>query len=117
MTTLALEEHGEKLQCALILREQLNAKNAELINAAIEFIAKGREEMNTKLIYPHDVFYRKVSRIQDICNAFYFIENEVIKVNSNEQALSYLLDTTLFLSVRSIHNCLVVKCYAILNCV
>jgi len=97
-TSMALEEHGEKLQCALILREQLNSKNPELINASIEFIAKNREEMNTKLIYPHDVFYRKVSKIQDIFNALYFIENEVIKVNSNEQALNYLLDTTLFLT-------------------
>ena len=98
-TTLALEEHDEKLQCALILREQLNAKNPELINASIEFIAKSREEMNTKLVYPHDIFYRKVSKLQEIFNALYFIENEVIKVNSNEQALTYLTDTTMFLSV------------------
>lgn len=97
-TVLALEEHGEKLQCALILREQLNAKNPELINAAIEFIAKSREEMNTKLIYPHDIFYRKVSKIQEVFNALYYIENEVIKVNSNEQAFAYLTDTTMFLS-------------------
>ena len=96
---MALEEHGEKLQCALILREQLNAKNPELINAAIEYIAKNREDGSTKNVYPHDIFYRKVSCIQEIFNALYFIENEVIKVNSNEQALSYLIDTTMFLCV------------------
>ncbi len=99
-TTLALEEHGEKLNSALSLREQLNAKNPELINAAIEFIAKNREEMNSKLVYPHDIFYRKVSKVQEIFNALYFIENEVIKINSNEQALNYIIDTTVFMSVR-----------------
>ncbi len=82
-----------------MLREQLNAKNPELINAAIEHIAKIREDQTTKHFYAHDVFYRKVSKIQEIFNALYLIENEVIKVNSNEQALNYMLDTTLFLSV------------------
>lgn len=106
-TTLALEEHGEKLQCALILREQLNAKNPELINAAIEYIAKNREDGSTKNVYPHDIFYRKVSNVQEIFNALYFIENEVIKVNSNEQALNYLIDTTMFLCVSEKANKLI----------
>lgn len=36
-------------------------RNPELINAAIEYIAKDREEINSKLIYPHDIFFRKVT--------------------------------------------------------
>jgi hypothetical protein len=99
-TTLVLEEHGEKLLSALTLREQLNAKNPELISAAIEFIAKNREENSAKLAYPHDIFYRKVSKVHEIFNALYFIENDVIKINSNEQALAYIIDTTIFMSVR-----------------
>ena len=74
-------------------------RNPELINGAIEYLAKNREESNSKLVYPHDLFYRKVSKIQDIFNALFLIQNEVIKVNSNEQSINYLLDTTNFLSV------------------
>lgn len=83
-TILALEEHGEKLQIALVIREQLYSKyqfiylflnvfyflkvynliifkrNSDFINMAIEHITKNREESTTKL-YPHDLFYRRVS--------------------------------------------------------
>ena len=38
--------------------------------------------------------YRRVSKVHEIFNALFFIENDVIKVNSNEQALNYLIDTT-----------------------
>lgn len=57
-THFCLEEHGEKLQCALIIREQLYMKNPELINSAIEYTVKNREDVTNKLIYPHDLFYR-----------------------------------------------------------
>ena len=95
-TKLAIQEHGEKLQLALTIREQLYPKNPEFINLAIEFTTKNREEQNAKLIYPHDLFYRRVSKIDDIFNALYLIENDVIKNNSNEQAINYLIDTTSF---------------------
>lgn len=75
-------------------------------------------------IYPHDMFYRrvspqnsflftilkilifkfaeKVSRIDEIFNALYLVQNDVIKVNSNEMAINYLVDTTSFFNVRTI---------------
>jgi nuclear pore complex protein Nup133 len=61
LTRLALKEHGEKLQCALSMREQLYAKYPDLINSAIEYTIRNREDMSAKLVYPHDVFYRRVS--------------------------------------------------------
>ena len=60
LTRMALEEHGEKIRCAIFIREHLYAKYTDLINSAIEYTAKNREEIANKLIYPHDVFYRKV---------------------------------------------------------
>jgi len=103
---------------------QFFLRNPELINAAIEYIAKDREESNLKSIYPHDIFFRKVilfccfyyfiyyysldvilkkiSKIQEIFNALFLVENEVIKVNSNEQSISYMIDTTSFLCVNII---------------
>ena len=96
MTKLVFQEHGEKLQIALCIREQLYTKNTEFINSAIEFTTKNREDLNSKLIYPHDVFYRRVSKIEDIFNALYLIENDIIKVNSNDQAINYLIDATNF---------------------
>lgn len=62
-TRLALEEHGEKLQCALLIREHLYQRNQDLLNSAIEYTTRNREDLSTKLIYPHDVFYRKVLEI------------------------------------------------------
>ena len=59
-TKLVFLELGEKLQLALCIREQLYMKNPEFINAAFEFTTKNREDLNSKLIYPHDVFYRRV---------------------------------------------------------
>jgi nuclear pore complex protein Nup133 len=96
MSKLVFQEHGEKLQIALCIREQLYMKNAEFINSAIEYTTKNREDLNSKLIYPHDVFYRRVSKIEDIFNALYLIENDIIKVNSNDQAINYLIDATNF---------------------
>lgn len=66
---------------------------------AIEYTTKNREYLNSKLIYPHDVFYRRVSKIDEIFNALFSIENDVTKNNSNEQAINYLIDTTFFFSV------------------
>lgn len=61
-TNLALEEHGEKLKCAIAIREQLFVKNQDLISSAIELTIKQREtDASSKLMYPHDLFYRKVS--------------------------------------------------------
>jgi hypothetical protein len=57
-THFSLQEHGEKLQCALLIREQLYTKNPEFINSAIEYTIKNREDSNIKLVYPHDLFYR-----------------------------------------------------------
>jgi hypothetical protein len=60
-TSLALEEHGEKLKCAILIREHLFAKNQDLISSAIELTIKQRElDTSSKLMYPHDLFYRKV---------------------------------------------------------
>ncbi|CAF0780515.1 unnamed protein product [Brachionus calyciflorus] len=101
---LALLEHAEKLQLALVIREQLYSKNQELINLAIEYTTKNREDLNSKLIYPHDVFYRRVSKIDEIFNALFAIENDVIKNNSTEQAINYLIDTTFFFAVSDSFN-------------
>jgi len=96
MTKIVFQEHGEKLQLALCIREHLYTKNSEFINAAIELTTKRRDDLNAKLIYPHDVFYRRVSKIEDIFHGLYLIENDVIKVNSNDQAIAYLIDATNF---------------------
>lgn len=72
-TTLALEEHAEKLQCALILREQLNSKNSELINSSIEFLIKSRDQMTNKLVYPHDY----------VSNCFEFDYRFQLKLNNS----------------------------------
>jgi hypothetical protein len=39
---------------------------------------------------------RRVTRIDDIFSALFFIQSEVIKMNSGEQAINYIIDTTLF---------------------
>jgi nuclear pore complex protein Nup133 len=96
MTKLVFQEHGQKLQVALCIREQLFSLNSEFISQAIEYTTKNRQDLNSKLIYPHDVFYRRVSKVEDIFNALYTIENETIKVNSNDQAIKYLTDCTQF---------------------
>ena len=82
-TKLALLEHGEKLQMAITIRDQLYLKfvmfiylnlkcelrfnlekykrNQEFINQAIEFTIKNRDDpQRPKFVYPHDLFYRKV---------------------------------------------------------
>ena len=45
------------------IREHLYVKYPDLLNSAIEHTAKNREDLANKLIYPHDVFYRKVKLI------------------------------------------------------
>lgn len=45
------------------------------------------------------IFNKKVSKIDEIFNALFAIENEVIKVNSNDQAINYLIDATSFFNV------------------
>jgi hypothetical protein len=45
------------------IREHLYVKYPDLLNSAIEYTAKNREDLANKLIYPHDVFYRKVKLI------------------------------------------------------
>jgi hypothetical protein len=35
-------------------------RNPEFVNMAIEMTIKNREDFNTKAIYPHDLFYRRV---------------------------------------------------------
>ena len=103
-----LREHAEKLHLALVLREQLHARNPELLSQAIEIAVRARDEQQpsaaanltrtstTSNIYAHDVFYRRVSRVDDIFDALYQVESEVIKVNSSEQAIAYMLDTIHF---------------------
>ncbi len=77
----------------------IDHRNPEFINQAIELTTKNREDLNSKLIYPHDVFYRRVSKIDELFNSLFLVENEVIKVNSNEQAINYIIDTTNFFNV------------------
>ncbi len=37
-------------------------------------------------------------------NALFIVENEIIKVNSNEQSINYLIDTTHFFSVNTMNR-------------
>lgn len=96
LTHLALQEHGEKLQMALMIREQLYSKNPDFVNSAIEFTTKNRADSASKHVYPHDIFYRKVSKIDEIFNSLFCVLNDVIKANSNEQAINYLIDCVSF---------------------
>jgi len=46
----------------------------------------------------------KVSKIDEIFYALFMIESEVIKVNSNDQAINYLIDAISFFSVNNYSN-------------
>lgn len=69
-----------------------------MISSIDEYFSHFNRFLNLLLLFKiYSAF--KVSKIDDIFNALYLIENEVIKVNSNEQAINYIIDTCFFFVV------------------
>ncbi|KAI8482592.1 hypothetical protein Bbelb_396590 [Branchiostoma belcheri] len=77
-TRLLLCEHAEKLQAAITLRNQYS-QYPSLVDAAIKRVLQQRgQAVPPSGLTPQDVFYREVSRIQDILEALVEYEEEAM---------------------------------------
>ncbi|XP_078592881.1 nuclear pore complex protein Nup133-like [Branchiostoma floridae x Branchiostoma japonicum] len=77
-TRLLLCEHAEKLQAAITLRNQ-HSQYPSLVDAAIKRVLQQRgQAVPPSGLTPQDVFYREVSRIQDILEALVEYEEDAM---------------------------------------
>lgn len=79
-TRLLLCQHAEQLEAAIILRE-MHSEYSAVIDPAIRKVLTARGEQMGTGLSPHDLFYREVSKIQNIFEALLEYENDIITGN------------------------------------
>ncbi|XP_056022353.1 nuclear pore complex protein Nup133-like isoform X3 [Ostrea edulis] len=78
LTRHVMCEHAEKLQAAIALR-QLHVEFTGIVDAAIKKVLEMRRDVNISLnLTPQDVFYREVSRIQEVVECLLEHQEEVL---------------------------------------
>lgn len=78
LTRHVMCEHAEKLQAAIALR-QLHGEFSGIVDAAIKKVLEQRQDVNVSHnLTPQDVFYREVSRIQEVMECLLEYQEEVL---------------------------------------
>ncbi|XP_055957282.1 nuclear pore complex protein Nup133 [Patella vulgata] len=81
-TTSLLCEHAEKLTAAIALRQLHSDHHTDIIDECIAHVFKMRRESMATLpvgLTPQDVFYRQVSKIEDIIEALVELESDTLE--------------------------------------
>ncbi|XP_062580691.1 nuclear pore complex protein Nup133-like isoform X2 [Saccostrea cucullata] len=78
LTRHVMCEHAEKVQAAIALR-QLHGEFTGIVDAAIKKVLEMRRDVNISLnLTPQDLFYREVSRIQEVVECLLAYQEEVL---------------------------------------
>lgn len=91
-TCLVLCEHVEKLEAAIHLREQ-EPERSKVVDVCIRRLLKIRKEGVPDPLYPDDVFFREVSKIDDIAGVFLDYELEQLGSGITSRQCSHLIVT------------------------
>ncbi|CAH1791718.1 unnamed protein product [Owenia fusiformis] len=82
---LLMCEHAEKIVAAITLRN-IHSANPGLVDAAIRHVLEGRgDSVPPPGLAPQDLFYREVSRIDDILESLMVVLQETLSTNISPQ--------------------------------
>ncbi|XP_076463530.1 nuclear pore complex protein Nup133-like [Babylonia areolata] len=89
-TKLLLCEHVEKLEAAITLREQ-DPEPLKTVDTCIRRLLKQRATPVPHTLNPEDVFFREVSKVQDLAAALYDYEQEHLNSGITSRQASQLI--------------------------
>ncbi|ESO92060.1 hypothetical protein LOTGIDRAFT_233315 [Lottia gigantea] len=87
-TTSVLCEHAEKLTAAITLRQLQTEHHTDIIDECIKHVFKMRGENLRRLpsgLTPQDIFYREVSRIEEVIEALVELETDTLEKEPSPQ--------------------------------